>query len=176
MLSQTSMSNNSMVLEDVFEVETEHSASGGSNPSSSHHKTSNHNKEKESPDDSDVEDDSDDDESMANDYSMTHDSIMNESVITISNRKHSSNRYMEYCTEHNGNKADEAEFQFEHEKKAIQNGDINHYSPPLSPTAEYADDGGSDEHHGEKSRSGKKKKKDKTSKKSRKTKSRRDSM
>ncbi len=171
MLSQASMSNNSMILEDVFEAETEHSGSGGSNPSSSHHKTSNHSNQKESLDDSDVEEDSDGDESMVNEYSMANDSIMNESVITISNRKHSSSRYIEYCAESND---DKAEFRYDpHEKiEAID----NQYSTPASPRVANADNGSEEELHGDKSRPGKKKKKDKTSKKSRKTKSRKDSV
>ena len=115
---------------------------------------------------------------MANEYSMANESIMNESVITISNRKHPSSRFMEYCAEFSDNKVYEAEFQYEpHEKIRDEKEAIdNQYFTPVSPSVETTDNGSEEELQGDKSRSGKKKKKDKTSKKSRKTKSRKDSV
>ncbi len=116
MLSATSMSNHSMVLEDVFEVETEHSNSAGSNKSSQHKTSSHHGNE--SLDSDDVDDDSDD-ESMANDYSIANDSLMNESVITITNRRGPSSRYMEYCAEE-ADTSENAEYDYKsYEKKII---------------------------------------------------------
>jgi serine/threonine protein kinase len=104
MLSAHSMSNHSMVLEDVFELETEHSNSAGSNRNSNHNKNSSHHDDGDMDGDKDVhynddgpdDDDIDDDDTMANE-SVTNESLMNESVITISNRKSSSSRYLEYC-------------------------------------------------------------------------------
>lgn len=96
MYSASSMSNHSMVLEDVFEAETEHSNGSGSNQNN------------EDEDDDDVEDtlDAGDVEAstIEDELMGDHESLMNESVLTMedSNRKsrstntNSSQSYLEY--------------------------------------------------------------------------------
>ncbi len=175
-LSATSMSNHSMVLEDVFEVETEHSNSAGSNRSSQHKTSSHHGKE--SLDSDDVDDDSDD-ESMANDSSIANDTLMNESVITISNRKAASSRYMDYCAEYNeveeGDDEGDAEFEYESYTKKIDDHDNEEDDETEHrETSSPVEDATAVDDEGNRVEKKVRKKKSKTSKKSRKSKKAKD--
>jgi len=97
--SNHSMTTHSMVLEDVFELDTEHSHSTGSKNSNHRHRDNDHDLDSDLDNDNDNDDD---DQSMAQ-HSMT--SLMNESVITIDNKKEggssSSSRYLDYGARYN---------------------------------------------------------------------------
>jgi hypothetical protein len=148
MMSGHSMSNHSMVLEDVFELETEHSNASGSKHSSNHTQnksTSHHDDNKDDvndhlnddvPDDDDLDDDDDTmaNESMACESFLADDSLMNESVITISNRKSSSSRYLEYCASDFNDDDDDIDgdgYDHDHQHQKFEVDTLAAYTMPL---------------------------------------------